>query len=113
MKFIITLSLILAINCSKKSYTINGTILEIRKESNEFLIHHDEIPGFMMAMTMPFKLSDSLDIDRYSIGDSVKFHLVIENQTAVATQFHLEKSGRVGLRMLTNFLKFTLCPDQG
>ena len=95
MKSLIILLLLIVIGCSKISYPVRGTILEVRKESNEFLINHDDIPGFMMAMTMPFTLSDSLDIDRYSIGDSVKFRLVIENQTAVATQFHLE--GKINL----------------
>ena len=93
MKFIITLSLLLAIGCSKKSYTIRGTILEVRKESNEFLIHHDEIPGFMMAMTMPFKLADSLDINRFRVGDSLKFHLEMEGNKAYAIDFQLLGKG--------------------
>ena len=93
MKFIITLSLLLAIGCSKKSYTVRGTILEVRKESNEFLIHHDEIPGFMMAMTMPFKLADSLDINRFGVGDSLKFRLEMEENKAYATNFQLLGKG--------------------
>ena len=68
---IITLLIILALGCHKTSYPVRGTILEIRHKSNEFLIHHDEIPGFMMAMTMPFKLADSLDINRFGVGDSL------------------------------------------
>ena len=93
MKFIITLSLLLAIGCSKKSYPVRGTILEVRKESNEFLIHHDEIPGFMMAMTMPFKLADSLDINRFGVGDSLKFHLEMEENKAYAANFQLLGKG--------------------
>ena len=93
MKFFITLSLLLAIGCSKKSYPVRGTILEVRKESNEFLIHHDEIPGFMMAMTMPFKLADSLDINRFRVGDSLKFRLEMEGNKAYATAFQLLDKG--------------------
>jgi protein SCO1/2 len=93
MKFIITLSLLLAIGCSKKSYPVRGTILEVRKESNEFLIHHDEIPGFMMAMTMPFKLADSLDINRFGVGDSLKFRLEMEKNKAYAADFQLLGKG--------------------
>ena len=93
MKFIITLSLLLAIGCSKKSYPVRGTILEVRKESNEFLIHHDEIPGFMMAMTMPFKLADSLDINRFGVGDSLKFRLEMEENKAYAANFQLLGKG--------------------
>ena len=93
MKFIITLSLLLAIGCSKKSYPVRGTILEVRKESNEFLIHHDEIPRFMMAMTMPFKLADSLDINRFEVGDSLKFHLEMNANKAYAANFQLLGKG--------------------
>ena len=93
MKFIITLSLLLAIGCSKKSYSVRGTILEVRKELNEFLIHHDEIPGFMMAMTMPFKLADSLDINRFGVGDSLKFRLEMEENKAYAANFQLLGKG--------------------
>ncbi|SVB73475.1 uncharacterized protein METZ01_LOCUS226329, partial [marine metagenome] len=93
MKFIITLSLLLAIGCSKKSYPVRGTILDVRKESNEFLIHHDEIPGFMMAMTMPFKLADSLDINRFRVGDSLKFRLEMEENKAYAANFQLLGKG--------------------
>jgi len=93
MKFIITLSLLLAIGCSKKSYPVRGTILEVRKESNEFLIHHDEIPGFMMAMTMPFKLADSLDINRFEVGDSLKFHLEMNENKTNAANFQLLGKG--------------------
>ena len=93
MKFFITLSLLLAIGCSKKSYPVSGTIIEVRKDSNEFLIHHDEIPGFMMAMTMPFKLADSLDINRFGVGDSLKFRLEMEENKAYAADFQLLGKG--------------------
>jgi len=56
------------------------------------------------------------DDDAIQIGTShytVEFCSVVAIRNLVATQFHLEKSGEVGLRMLTNFLKFTLLPDQG
>ena len=95
MKFFIILSLLLAIGCSKKSYPVRGTILEVRKESNEFLIHHDEIPGFMTAMTMPFKLADSLDINRFEVGDSLKFHLEMNENKAYAAYFQLLGKGTI------------------
>ena len=95
MKKIILVHLIfLLLSCSsKESYTVTGTIIELRKKSNQFLIHHDEIPGFMMKMTMPFSISDSLDLKLYNIGDSVKFKLVLENETALAKDFILLGKG--------------------
>ncbi|SVD56267.1 uncharacterized protein METZ01_LOCUS409121, partial [marine metagenome] len=93
-KIIFFATIILSLACSgKTTYSVKGTIIEIRKESNEFLIHHDEIPGFMMAMTMPFKLADSLDINRFGIGDSVDFRLIIEHNHAVASDFKIQGKG--------------------
>ena len=87
--------IILILGCSSrnKSYPVRGTIIEVRQETNEFLIHHDEIPGFMMAMTMPFQLGDSTDINRYHIGDSLKFRLEMGEKRAIASNFQLLGKG--------------------
>ncbi len=95
MKNIPLISIIMLIlGCSEnKSYPVRGTIIEVRQESNEFLIHHDEIPGFMMAMTMPFQLGDSTDINRYHVGDSLKFRLEMGEKRAIASNFQLLGKG--------------------
>ena len=86
--------LLILFGCNReKNYPVRGTIIEVRKETNEFLIHHDEIPGFMMAMTMPFKLADSLDINRFGVGDSLKFRLDMKGERAYATNFQLLGKG--------------------
>ena len=86
--------IILILGCSgNKSYPVRGTIIEVRQETNEFLIHHDEIPRFMMAMTMPFQLRDSTDINRYHVGDSVKFRLDMGENRALGSNFQLLGKG--------------------
>ena len=93
-KLLLTIILLIFLGCSgKKSYPVRGTIIQVRKESNEFLIHHDEIPNFMMAMTMPFKLADSLDMNRYGVGDSLKFRLEMKEEKAFANNFQLLGKG--------------------
>ena len=95
-KIFLIVALIPIIQCSSnQSYNVTGTIIEIRKESNQFLIHHDEIPGFMMKMTMPFTLQDSTDIEKFSIGDSLQFKLIINNETAFANHFTLLGKGTI------------------
>jgi len=92
----ITLSFLILVfsDCSgEKYYPVIGTIIEIREESNEFLIHHDEVLGFMMAMTMPFKLADSLDINRFDVGDSLQFRLEMKEEKVFATNFQLLGKG--------------------
>jgi len=93
---ILTIISLLLIHCAgEKSYPVIGTIIEIRKDANEFLIHHDEIPGFMMAMTMPFKLKDSLDINNYAVGDSLHFRLIMGKEKAFASNLKLVGKGTI------------------
>ena len=95
MKIILfSIILLIVLGCAeKKLFPVRGVIIEVRKESNEFLIHHDEIPGFMMSMTMPFKLADSLDMNRFEVGDSLKFLLEMKETKALATGFQLLGKG--------------------
>ena len=96
MRFIITLIvLILFNNCTKNKYVVRGTILDILPISNEFLIHHDEIPNFMMAMTMPFTLFDTTDINKFNLGDSLSFTLIIEHDKAYAKNLKLLGTGTI------------------
>ena len=93
-KIILILILIISPNCSeKKTYSVTGTLIEINNGTNEFIIHHDEIPGFMMAMTMPFVLQDSTDIHNFYAGDSVHFKLIIEKKQSEASNFQLKGKG--------------------
>ena len=97
MRILLLLIFLTIIGCENKKYDVTGTIIEVRTDVNEFLIHHDEIPGFMMAMTMPFSLKDSLDIKNYTIGDSVQFKLIIKHDKALAYQFKLLGKGTISL----------------
>ena len=95
-KLVLYTTLLIFLGCSReKSYFVKGTIIEVREASNEFIIHHNEIPGFMMSMTMPFSLKESLDIDCFSVGDSVHFQLIIDGENALASDFQLKGQGNL------------------
>jgi len=80
---------------NEKTYTVRGTLLEIKEKEQELIIHHDEIPGFMMAMTMPFKISDKSNLLKYEIGDSLEFKLIVKNESAFADNFTLLGKGTI------------------
>ena len=44
-------------------------------------------------MTMPFKLEDSLDMNRFEVGDSLKFFLEMDGEKTFATNFKLLGKG--------------------
>lgn len=65
-----------------KEYQLTGQILSIKPESREVLVKHEDIPGFMMAMTMPYKVSDANLLKDKTAGDLITATLVVGETTA-------------------------------
>ncbi len=66
-----------------KEYPLTGQILAIRPETQEVVVKHDDIPGFMMAMTMPYKVSDPQLLRDSVVGDLITATLAVGETTAV------------------------------
>jgi protein SCO1/2 len=60
-----------------KEYELTGQILSIKPESQEVLVKHEDIPGFMMGMTMPYKVSDARLLEHMIAGDLITATLVV------------------------------------
>ena len=77
--------LILLFSCGDKTpeytmYPFKGIVIDVFKEQQKMLIKHDEVPGFMMEMTMMFNIEPSINLENYSIGDSLNFNFYILEQ---------------------------------
>jgi protein SCO1/2 len=78
-----------------RQYRLEGQILAVRRESNEVLIKHGDIKGFMPGMTMPFKVRNAALLEGKAEGDLVNATLMVEEADAwLAT---LEKTGTAPL----------------
>ncbi|HEY8549583.1 MAG TPA: SCO family protein [Vicinamibacterales bacterium] len=62
-------------------YTVTGTVVA-PPAGGEVQIAHEEIPGYMAAMTMPFRLADARDGERLAVGDRLRFTLRVGAQGA-------------------------------
>lgn len=62
----------------QKRYQVRGKVVSVDKNEKLVYIAHEEIPGFMMAMTMGFKLKDPRDYERLQRGDRVEATLVVQ-----------------------------------
>ena len=64
------LTLLLA-GCAAKpeSHTVNGVIVAVAADKGVLTIQHEDIPGFMAAMTMPFEVADKRLIGDLKAGD--------------------------------------------
>ena len=87
-KVLLIILLVLAFSCNPNiTYPVHGVILEINKNNNTMLIDHDEIKGFMDPMIMTFKIHDSVNINNFTILDSVKFDIVITDNSHYSLNF--------------------------
>jgi protein SCO1/2 len=53
------------------TYELTGQILVVKPETNEVLVKHEDIPGFMPAMTMPYVVKDPALIKGRVAGDLI------------------------------------------
>ncbi len=78
-----------------RQYELRGQILGIEAERSEVLIKHENIDGFMPAMTMPFKVEDAALLADKQPGDLVTATLVVgEVEAHLST---LTKTGHAAL----------------
>ena len=104
-KILISL-LILLCSCGQKKiepviYPFKGIVIDIFKEQKKMMIKHDEVPGFMMEMTMMFNIEPSIDLDHYAIGDSLNFNFYILEEKNAPSKTWADQINLVGHRELT------------
>ncbi len=73
---------ILAAGCSRepetRTYQLKGQVLAVKPETREILVKHEDIPGFMPAMTMPYVVKDAALLEGSRPGDLITATLVVE-----------------------------------
>ena len=78
--------------CSKsKTYQLKGQILAVNRDKQEVLVKHEEIPGYMMAMTMPYKVASSQLLENLGAGDLIEAQLEVKDNIGVLTA--IKKTG--------------------
>jgi Cu/Ag efflux protein CusF len=79
-------SLLLAAGCGKHEdtqvggaqyYEMRGQVLAVDSSANRLTIAHEEIPHYMKAMTMTFRVKDANLLQGIEAGDSVRGVLVV------------------------------------
>src|ERR1700756_5526557 len=83
--FLVTL--VLATGCESgarqtaapKTYSVHGKVLEVDAKKQEILLQHEAVPGFMEAMTMPYKVADPAAINELHANDQIAATIVVTN----------------------------------
>lgn len=64
------------------TYELQGQVLAVRPETNEILVKHDDIKGFMPAMTMPYKVKEPALLKDRAPGELITATLQVAPELA-------------------------------
>ncbi|MDX2043887.1 MAG: c-type cytochrome [Acidobacteriota bacterium] len=62
---------------AEKRYTLKGKVTKIERDLKQVVIEHEEVKGYMEAMTMPFPLTDERALSKLKVGDKIEATLVV------------------------------------
>ncbi len=74
---------------AEQVFDVRGQVRGFQTDGSTVRIAHEEIPGFMPAMEMPFTVKDPSLLRGLAAGDAVKFRLVVTKDDSWIT--HIEK----------------------
>jgi len=60
-----------------RTYAVTGTVHEVKVSEQSLVIAHEVIPGYMMAMTMPFEVKDTNEMADVEPGDVLTFRMLV------------------------------------
>jgi protein SCO1/2 len=85
-RFAAGLALLSAVACSHpKQYVLKGQVLAVNRDKQELLVKHEEITGYMMAMTMPYKVATAGMLDNVGAGDLITAQLEVKDDVPTIT----------------------------
>lgn len=59
------------------SYEVSGLVRALEPADSTLIIEHEDIPGFMPSMTMPFTVRPTAEMEGVQVGDALKFNFVV------------------------------------
>lgn len=65
-----------------QSYSVKGVVRELKSDGRAIVIRHEEIPGYMEAMTMPFRVRATNELAGLKPGDEVSFRLQVTEDSS-------------------------------
>ena len=73
-------------------YFVKGVVKELKPDGNTVIIDHEEIPNYMEAMTMPFRVKKTNDLAGLQPGDKVFFRMLVTDDAGWIDQ--ISKTGK-------------------
>lgn len=100
------------------TFPVKGEVVRIEPSQKRISIAHEEIPDYMMAMTMSFKVKDSTLLAEIAVGDSVRATLAVSRSESWLETIYVIGKGTLApdkladdIRIARLFQKGALLPD--
>src|SRR5688572_26383268 len=68
---------VLTVSCQRKTFQVKGVIKEISTNGMQAQIEHENIPGYMEAMTMMFDVKNSNELAGLAPYDQISFRMIV------------------------------------
>jgi protein SCO1/2 len=76
-------------------YRVQGLVLDVNRNDNVMVVSHRAVPGYMDAMTMPFRVRSASELQSLKRGDQVEFQLVVRKRASVAENVRAGTSAEI------------------
>jgi len=77
------------------NYDVRGVILSLKPEEKSLVVRHEEIPGYMMAMTMPLAVRDTNELAGLHAGDGIRFRMRVTETDGWIDQIQVVSNAQV------------------
>jgi len=62
---------------AERRFALTGKVIAIERELKQVTVEHEEVKGYMEAMTMPFPMKDEKTLEKLKNGDRIQATLVV------------------------------------
>ena len=79
--FVVFSAFVLMTSCGRapeKRFELKGKVVSVNKAQRQVMIEHEQIPGFMDAMTMPFGVREAWALEALAPGQAIQATLVVQ-----------------------------------
>src|SRR5215475_2435766 len=83
-------------NAGARVYEVKGVVVSLNIPEREVTIKHEEIPGYMQPMTMPFAVKKTNELAGLSPGDPVSFRMFVTEKDGWIEGIHKQAGAAWG-----------------
>ena len=80
----------------EKRYELKGKVVSVHKAQRQVTMAHEQIQGFMDAMTMPFNVREDWALEAFAPGQTVEATLVVKGDRSWIEKIRISQGGTGG-----------------